>query len=181
MIEAGFMREPRRHDVTRIGEREPIPTHVRAAIWYRDRGKCEWCPPERKPNQLHVDHIIPWSAGGPDTTDNLRLLCAWHNETRSNWVDHGRPKRPATWWCHRCFNPASEWRYVDGRAIHWGHENTFHKDGQWLAVCRVTRGYDYAISRGETPDWHDRQRVTTETHIAYCAHCNLPGLTAVVL
>lgn len=72
VIAAGALwQSDRRHEVVRTGEREPIPSHVRAAVWYRDRGQCDYCPPETPVrSSLEIDHIQPWSAGGPDTTDN---------------------------------------------------------------------------------------------------------------
>lgn len=33
---------------------------------------------------LQVDHIVPWSGGGPTTLDNAQLLCAYHNNLKSN-------------------------------------------------------------------------------------------------
>lgn len=32
-----------------------------------------------------LDHIVPWSAGGSDRSDNLRLLCEPCNTGRSNF------------------------------------------------------------------------------------------------
>lgn len=33
---------------------------------------------------LQVDHIVPWSHGGPTTLDNAQLLCAYHNGLKSD-------------------------------------------------------------------------------------------------
>ena len=64
-----------------------IPLHVRLAVWARDGGRCVGCG--RKDN-LHLDHIQPYSFGGPATVENLRVVCA-----RSNLVkgagDAGQP------------------------------------------------------------------------------------------
>lgn len=170
----------RRHEVIRRGEREPIPSHVRAAVWYRDRGQCNECPRGWEPDgPLHLDHIQPWSAGGPDTTDNLRLLCEHHNLERSNFVDYARPKRPATWWCANCYSlDEHRWNYSAPLVSCPTHTTTYIPE---KSPCRVVRAYARAWERGEQPTWHERLMLTTFDQIAYCAHCNAPGVTGAVL
>lgn len=172
----------RRHDVIRTGEREPIPNHVRAAVWYRDHGKCDNCPQEAThEGSLHLDHIIPWSAGGPDTTDNLRLLWEDHNLRRSNFIDFARAKMPATWWCLRCYHlDEHPWQYMTNGYVLC----PIHSPRDWRGDggrCRVARRYIAAAVAGEPLTWHQRPMFTGGDLIAYCAHCNLPGPTAVVL
>lgn len=53
--------------------RDPIPQHVRSAVWKRDKGCCTECGAR---SDLQFDHIIPHSKGGADTVANLQLLCA---------------------------------------------------------------------------------------------------------
>ena len=54
-----------------------IPSWVKREVWKRDQGKCVICG--RKEN-LHFDHIIPYSKGGSSLTpDNIQLLCSKHN------------------------------------------------------------------------------------------------------
>lgn len=169
-----------RHEVIRAGEREPIPSYVRAAVWYRDRGKCEMCHPEYPSGDImHLDHIQPWSNGGPDTTDNLRLLCERHNLKRSNFVDFARPKRPATWWCSNCYVlDEHRWNYLPPYFIECTrHSAPWNPD---RVPCRVARAFVAAYKRGEEmPTWHQRPLMELEqlTTIAYCAHCNAPGMT----
>lgn len=161
-----------RHPVLRTGERATIPVHVRAAVWYRDNGQCSDCSPTCPSGDiLHLDHIVPWSAGGTDATDNLRLLCERHNLERSNYVDFARPKRPATWWCVRCYDRVGfAWEYVNGLPLCPTHRPETH--------CRVTRRYLQVLHEaGELPTWHERGPITNASVVAYCAHCNLPGLT----
>ena len=52
--------------------RPPIPAHVRAAVLERDGHVCLHCGTTEN---LSMDHVIPWSLGGPDTEDNLQTLC----------------------------------------------------------------------------------------------------------
>ena len=57
--------------------RRIIPTWVKLEVWKRDRGKCTMCGSEE---DLHFDHIIPWSKGGSSSTpENIQLLCGRHN------------------------------------------------------------------------------------------------------
>jgi 5-methylcytosine-specific restriction endonuclease McrA len=57
--------------------RRVIPTAVKLEVWKRDGGKCAKCGAAE---DLHFDHIIPWSRGGSSTTaDNVQLLCGRHN------------------------------------------------------------------------------------------------------
>lgn len=170
-----------RHEVIRSGERDLIPSYVRAAVWYRDGGKCEQCHPEfPTAGPMHLDHIHPWSAGGPDTTDNLRLLCERHNLERSNFVDFARPKRPATWWCSNCYViDEHRWDYLPP----WIVDCPLH-GSNWSPEkprCRVARAVGAAYLRGdEIPAWHQARpllELEQLTTIAYCAHCNRPGMT----
>jgi hypothetical protein len=81
---------------------EPQPT-VRARAWHRtkrapshrlrfkvmkrDHFKCRACgrsPATDHVTVLHVDHIIPWDAGGETTFDNLQTLCDTCNLGKSN-------------------------------------------------------------------------------------------------
>jgi len=57
--------------------RRIIPTRVKLEVWKRDAGKCTKCESEE---DLHFDHIIPWSKGGSSSTpENIQLLCGKHN------------------------------------------------------------------------------------------------------
>ncbi len=67
-----------------VDEREPrleqnrlIPTEVKLAVWKRDQGKCVECG---SADNLHFDHIIPYSRGGSSlVAENIQLMCAHHN------------------------------------------------------------------------------------------------------
>ncbi len=61
-----------------LGERRrAIPTHVKVEVWRRDGGKCVICGAR---DELHFDHIVPYSKGGTSILpENVQLLCARHN------------------------------------------------------------------------------------------------------
>lgn len=52
--------------------REPIPADLRKRVMERDGHTCIRCGATRG---LTLDHIRPWSLGGPDTFENLQTLC----------------------------------------------------------------------------------------------------------
>lgn len=61
-----------------------IPTHVKVEVWRRDRGACVLCG---SMTNLHYDHDIPFSKGGSSTTaQNVKLLCAKHNLSKSDRI-----------------------------------------------------------------------------------------------
>lgn len=54
-----------------------IPTQVKLEVWKRDGGRCVQCGAT---DELHFDHILPYSRGGTSLkADNVQLLCARHN------------------------------------------------------------------------------------------------------
>jgi len=54
-----------------------IPAEVKLEVWKRDGGKCLTCGSS---DNLHFDHIIPYSRGGSSlVAKNIQLLCARHN------------------------------------------------------------------------------------------------------
>lgn len=177
VINGGVRISEQRHPNIRTGPRAEIPPHVRAAIWYRDKGACELCGTGERVNAVwHIDHITPWSAGGSDDSTNLRLLCEPHNLERSNYHDPTeRPRRAVTWWCHRCHaDDLQPWDYApSGYACCPVPIHAARPD--W---CRVMQAYTrWAKEHGTFPNWHRRVELGEFKHPAYCAHCDLPGLT----
>ena len=54
-----------------------IPSSVKVEVWKRDRARCVKCG---KTDNLHFDHIIPYSKGGSSlVAENIQILCARHN------------------------------------------------------------------------------------------------------
>jgi hypothetical protein len=59
--------------------RRAIPRAVRLNVLARHDHACVACGAEQ---DLQLDHIVPWSAGGEDTEENLQVLCASCNRTK---------------------------------------------------------------------------------------------------
>jgi hypothetical protein len=61
-----------------------IPTEVKLAVWRRDRGRCVECGSS---DNLHFDHVVPFSRGGSSlVAENIQLLCARHNLAKSTAI-----------------------------------------------------------------------------------------------
>lgn len=62
-----------------------VPTKVKIEVWKRDKGKCVLCG--NKEN-LHFDHILPFSKGGTSLlASNIQLLCAKHNLMKRDRIE----------------------------------------------------------------------------------------------
>ncbi|MFC1937850.1 HNH endonuclease [Chloroflexota bacterium] len=62
-----------------------IPPHIKLAVWKRDKGKCVICG---STDNLHFDHIIPFSRGGSSlVAENIQLLCARHNIEKKDKIE----------------------------------------------------------------------------------------------
>lgn len=109
-----------RHPVIRSGDRAEIAPMLRSLIWHRDRGRCYMCG--RSDMVMELDHILPWSAGGPDVSTNLRLLCGPCNTQRSNYQTLELEKPAAvTPMCDRCMEIHGDgWyrRFTHPGAVH---------------------------------------------------------------
>jgi hypothetical protein len=54
-----------------------VPEHVKTAVFQRDGGRCVQCGYEGL--YIEYDHCIPRSKGGPNTVENIQLLCRMCN------------------------------------------------------------------------------------------------------
>jgi HNH endonuclease len=61
-----------------------IPAAVAREVFERDHGRCSFVSRDGRrcseTRWLEIEHIHPWSTGGPPTVDNLCLLCKAHNQ-----------------------------------------------------------------------------------------------------
>ena len=72
--DSGLHQENHRND---IDHNRLIPTSVKLEVWKRDKGRCVLCGSS---DNLHFDHIIPYSKGGSSlVAENIQILCIRHN------------------------------------------------------------------------------------------------------
>ncbi|HWA69164.1 MAG TPA: HNH endonuclease [Rhizomicrobium sp.] len=62
-----------------------IPSAIKQEVWVRDGGKCRTC---QASDELHFDHILPYSKGGSSVlAENVQLLCARHNLEKRDRIE----------------------------------------------------------------------------------------------
>jgi hypothetical protein len=62
-----------------------IPAAVKIEVWKRDRGSCVKCGSKEN---LHFDHIIPYSQGGSSKLAvNIQILCSRHNLQKHDRIE----------------------------------------------------------------------------------------------
>jgi 5-methylcytosine-specific restriction endonuclease McrA len=52
-----------------------IPLNLRRRVLERDGYYCVYCDEDLRDAEIHMDHVIPESKGGPTTYDNLQVTC----------------------------------------------------------------------------------------------------------
>lgn len=62
-----------------------IPASVKIEVWLRDKGRCVTCG---STNNLHFDHVIPYSKGGSSlVAENIQIMCARHNLAKRDRIE----------------------------------------------------------------------------------------------
>jgi len=74
----------RKEELKDLEHNRMIPTSVKLDVWKRDKGRCVQCG---STDNLHFDHILPYSKGGTSLkADNIQLLCARYNLEKSDKI-----------------------------------------------------------------------------------------------
>ncbi len=77
-------KENRKENLNELPHNRLIPTSVKLEVWKRDKGACIQCG---STDNLHFDHILPFSKGGTSIrVENIQLLCARHNLQKSDKI-----------------------------------------------------------------------------------------------
>lgn len=70
---------------TNLPHTRMIPSLVKVQVYKRDGGKCVKCGAT---DNLHFDHILPFSKGGTSLkAENIQLLCARHNLAKRDRIE----------------------------------------------------------------------------------------------
>lgn len=89
------------------------PSHYapfnRENIWFRDMGRCAYCPKHLTLSELTFDHVVPRSKGGGTDWDNIVCACEDCNRRKAakSVKDSGltlrfEPRRPTTFELAKC-------------------------------------------------------------------------------
>lgn len=70
-------------EIFKDAKRPSIPRDVSDTVYRRDGGRCVECG---SAENLHFDHIIPFSKGGATNIENLQILCQKCNIQKSNKI-----------------------------------------------------------------------------------------------
>lgn len=57
---------------------------LKVQVLMRDGNKCRLCGRTLTGDNIHFDHIFPWSKGGETVLENLQILCEAHNLAKGN-------------------------------------------------------------------------------------------------
>jgi len=57
---------------------------LKVQVLMRDGNKCKLCGTTVTGDNIHFDHIKPWSKGGETVLENLQVLCETHNLAKGN-------------------------------------------------------------------------------------------------
>lgn len=93
-----------------------VPASIAAMVIARARGRCEYChaPQGAIGQPFHFDHVIPKSAGGRTTIENLCYACPHCNLTKGARTQGVDPRTGKT---VRLFNPRMD---VWDEHFRWG-------------------------------------------------------------
>jgi len=61
-----------------------ISERLKVQVLMRDGNKCKLCGIIVTGENIHFDHIKPWSKGGETVLENIQVLCARHNLVKGN-------------------------------------------------------------------------------------------------
>jgi 5-methylcytosine-specific restriction endonuclease McrA len=75
----------KRTDIICFGGMNALGDKAKLEVWKRDKGRCVQCGSS---DNLHFDHIIPYTKGGSSlVAENIQLLCARHNIAKKDKIE----------------------------------------------------------------------------------------------
>ncbi|HBB88192.1 MAG TPA: hypothetical protein DC047_11300 [Blastocatellia bacterium] len=85
--------------------RVSVPKSVKRAVRERDRNICQICRKRFDAVFLDYDHIHPYSQGGSNDVDNIRLVCKKCNSVKRDQIhcpQCGAYNKPIATYCQAC-------------------------------------------------------------------------------
>ncbi len=160
---------------------------LREQVLIRDNNACQACGAQGKGVKLEIDHIVSRDHGGPETIDNLQILCSICNSTRYkgvndiNFRSHSTPLSEPKPWQFLAANGGEDVERSLRRLV-----NFFYHCG---AVCALKtsqkrNGKNYATWEIELyapnpPEWLGQCKLALIEHIATNFGC--PHVTDVIV
>ena len=82
----------KKHELKAKDSNRNFNEYQRIFIYRRDKGFCQFCKQEGKPDKealvswedYQADHIIAWIKGGETGIENGQLLCSYHNQSKGS-------------------------------------------------------------------------------------------------
>ena len=74
-----------RQDILKHSTKRDISDRLKVKVLIRDGNKCRLCGITVTGDNIHFDHIKPWSKGGETILENIQVLCAPHNLAKGNY------------------------------------------------------------------------------------------------
>jgi hypothetical protein len=79
-----------------------VPTWLKKALFFRDRGECQKCGKDisglRSPfDKLHLDHIVPLADYGNNDPTNFQLICSKCNQSKGAKIEYLRARFLPYW------------------------------------------------------------------------------------
>ena len=145
----------------RLLDNNPISDVLRLRVLHESGGRCALCGATKKDMPLHVDHIKPRSKGGKTVYENLQVLCARCNQTKSNKseFDYRRELNPDNVpECQFCSDRirsriidelGTVWAITDKYPVTEGHHLIFPKRHiqDWFSMSSHERGHAESLIR----------------------------------
>jgi hypothetical protein len=79
--------EIKTYETTFVHKTKRLPSErLKVQVLMRDGNKCRLCGITVTGENIHFDHILPWSKGGETTLENLQVLCEIHNLAKGNFI-----------------------------------------------------------------------------------------------
>lgn len=147
-----------------IGERETkrqrsaVSKTLRADVLWRAQGRCQMCGRDVKDGaELHVDHKMPESWGGPTRIDNLWALCSTCNEGKKNFFATITDERIQHSMLHSSVHIrlGEMLKAFEGDSIPSQYlELVAYTHDDWQKRLRELReiGWDYQVTKRKDPD-----------------------------
>lgn len=94
-----------------LRKKYPITKNIRALIYKKSKGKCEYCKHPIMYKEMTLDHYIPFSESLDNSTNNLRATCHICNSAKKNL----NPKNKNEW---KSFMNTNDKRFILNQIYH---------------------------------------------------------------